>query len=183
MDFHIERFINIAGFAVVLPTAAALLALYLAFRFSVENRNAIDQLKWPFSVFLLSRWFAGFIVGPVLAAAWLSWSASPGLEGAGSFPGTYPYWQIALCILSVGGVSIMINMWCAIPLLGGFLAPLAMSSGIAFGEAYLESFGVASQQGIGTVMALVGSFIGLLVLNFPVAIWRDKRKNHATADN
>lgn len=85
MDFHIERFINIAGFAVVLPTAAALLALYLAFRFSVENRNALDQLKWPFSVFLLSRWFAGFILGPVLAAAWLSWSASPGLEGAGFF--------------------------------------------------------------------------------------------------
>lgn len=37
MDFHVERFINIAGFAVVLPTAAALLALYLAFRFSVET--------------------------------------------------------------------------------------------------------------------------------------------------
>ena len=29
MDFHVERFINIAGFAVVLPTATALLALYL----------------------------------------------------------------------------------------------------------------------------------------------------------
>lgn len=63
MDFHVERFINIAGFLVVAPTTAALLALYLAFRFSAENRNAINQLKWPFSVFLLSRWFAGFIFG------------------------------------------------------------------------------------------------------------------------
>ncbi len=124
----------------------------------------------------------GGVLGFLSGALWLSWSASgndgtfvaPGLP----MPGNFPVWQVIICGVSVVGAAVFASISSRRLMPGAIAAALGTAAGFSTWFAAGAAMPVTSQEGIGVMMAMVGTTFSLSIINFVVALIRAGQIKH-----
>lgn len=178
-DFRFQSFFTGTAVVIILPVAVALFVFLMVTKRIDKKANGTENINNPLKLGALA-----FLWGIVCAAVWFTWSPSSGFDlqdflTYGAYV-DYAYWQGAGCAVMVILGDLFLIWKQQAKYSAGVLAALLIACGFATAFMFSSSFGVASQDGIGAGLSLIGISIVLLTINMVLAVIRSLGGNKAS---
>lgn len=178
-NFRFQDFLSGTGLVIMLPVAVALFIFLKSTKRIDKKANGTENINNPLKLGALA-----FLWGIVCAAVWFTWSPTSGLDlraflRRGGLV-DYAYWQGAGCAVMVILGDLFLIWKQQAKYSAAVLAALLIACGFATAFMFSSSFGVASQDGIGAALSLIGISIVLLAINMVLAVNRSLGGNETS---
>lgn len=177
--FRWQDFLSGTVLLTFLPVAVALFIFLKSTKRMDKKANGTETIDNPLKLGALA-----FLWGFICAAVWFTWSPNSGFDlrdflTYGAYV-DYAYWQGAGCAVMVILGDLFLIWKQQAKYSAAVLAALLIACGFATAFSFASSFGVASQDGIGAALSLIGISIVLLVINMVLASIRSIGGNKAS---